>query len=160
MGNRGHKWLYGPSGPRQSACVRQLRNKRLDVQILPRRRQQWIKRILLLTGGNCHPHSRVTTESRRQLTIYRCLLITIIGSCPLDTDPPPPVPNQQSQTSDMSNVCITRHPGERPLDVSFLDASGTTVGLKQLWRLNWSTTFNTAYADSMNKWPKWMGAYQ
>jgi prepilin-type N-terminal cleavage/methylation domain-containing protein len=81
------------------------------------------------------------------------------GSDPADTDPPPPVANQQSQTADMSNVCITRHDGRNPVTMSFLDSSVNPVGLKQLWRLNWSTVFDTTYQDKLNRWPTWINQY-
>jgi prepilin-type N-terminal cleavage/methylation domain-containing protein len=79
------------------------------------------------------------------------------GSQPFDTDAPPSVANEQSASSDMSNWCITRHEGKRPLNISFLDSSVTTVGLKQLWTLNWSADFNTTIQP---RWPTWINAYQ
>jgi hypothetical protein len=82
------------------------------------------------------------------------------GSDPSDTDPPPPAPGQQSVTDDMSNFAIPRHDGNRPVNVTFLDSSVNATGLKQLWRLNWSTTFDTTYQDTVNRWPAWMNNYQ
>jgi prepilin-type N-terminal cleavage/methylation domain-containing protein len=82
------------------------------------------------------------------------------GSQPSDTDPPPSSPGQQSVTDDMSNFSIPRHEGSRPVNLTFLDSSVSATGLKQLWRLNWSTTFDTTYRDSLNSWPAWMNGYQ
>jgi prepilin-type N-terminal cleavage/methylation domain-containing protein/prepilin-type processing-associated H-X9-DG protein len=82
------------------------------------------------------------------------------GSDPSDTDPPPPAPGQQSVTDDMSNFAIPRHDGNRPVNVAFLDSSVNPTGLKQLWRLKWSTTFDTAHQDTVNNWPTWMLSYQ
>jgi prepilin-type N-terminal cleavage/methylation domain-containing protein len=82
------------------------------------------------------------------------------GSQPSDTDPPPPVPGQQSVTDDMSNFAIPRHDGNRPVNVAYLDSSVNPTGLKQLWRLNWSTDFDTTYQDQVNRWPVWMAGYQ
>jgi len=84
------------------------------------------------------------------------------GSQPLDTDVPPP---ENVQTAaEMSNWCITRHEGRRPLDISFLDSSVNPVGPKQLWTLKWSTDFNVNYQSSLNNghgaWPSWMSQYQ
>jgi prepilin-type N-terminal cleavage/methylation domain-containing protein len=62
------------------------------------------------------------------------------GSEPSVTDPP--VINNQSIADDMSNYCITRHDGRAPVVISFLDASVHSVGLRKLWGLNWSTTFD------------------
>jgi prepilin-type N-terminal cleavage/methylation domain-containing protein len=80
------------------------------------------------------------------------------GSQPLDTDQPTPQPNQQSITDDMSNYCITRHDGRSPVIISFLDSSVRPVGLKQLWGLNWSTTFDPTLQNSRT-WPAWMLSY-
>ena len=82
------------------------------------------------------------------------------GSQPSATDPPPPAPGQQSVTDDMSNFAIPRHDGGRPINVAFLDSSVAPTGLKQLWRLNWSTDFDTSYQDQVNQWPVWMRSYQ
>lgn len=82
------------------------------------------------------------------------------GSQPSDTDAPPPVANQQSQTSDISNFCITRHDGKRPLEMTFLDSSVRPVGLRELWTLNWSTDFNTGHGPGGHGFPVWMNAYQ
>jgi prepilin-type N-terminal cleavage/methylation domain-containing protein len=82
------------------------------------------------------------------------------GSDPSATDPPPPAPGQQSVTDDMSNFAIPRHDGNRPVNVAFLDSSINITGLKQMWRLNWSTSFDTTYQDKLNLWPAWMRSYQ
>jgi hypothetical protein len=81
------------------------------------------------------------------------------GSDPSDNDDPPPVANEQLQTSDMSNWCLTRHNGRNPVDMSFVDSSIIPVGLKQLWGLNWSPSFNTSYQSQLNRWPVWMDQY-
>jgi hypothetical protein len=84
------------------------------------------------------------------------------GSSPTNTDVPPTVANQQT-AYDMSNWCITRHDGRSPVTLSFVDSSVIPVGLKQLWRLKWCTTFNVSYQDSLNgghgAWPPWMNAF-
>ena len=89
------------------------------------------------------------------------------GSQPNDTDSIPStintLINSTSASSDMSDWCITRHDGRSPLNMSFLDSSVTTVGLKQLWRLNWNPCFNVSYQDSLNNghgaWPGWMNSF-
>ena len=80
------------------------------------------------------------------------------GSQPSDTDQPTPQPNEQSITDDMSNYCITRHDGRTPVVMSFLDFSVRSVGLRQLWGLNWSTTFDPTLQNS-RRWPTWILAY-
>ena len=81
------------------------------------------------------------------------------GSQPLDTDHPTQQPNEQSITDDMSNYCITRHDGKNPVVMTFLDASVRSVGLRQLWGLNWSTTFNPTLQRPSIWWPTWILAY-
>jgi prepilin-type N-terminal cleavage/methylation domain-containing protein len=89
------------------------------------------------------------------------------GSQPNATDTIPRTINtlisSTDPNSDMSDWCITRHDGRSPLNMSFLDSSVTTVGLKQLWRLNWNPCFNVSYQDSLNNghgaWPGWMNSF-
>jgi prepilin-type N-terminal cleavage/methylation domain-containing protein/prepilin-type processing-associated H-X9-DG protein len=82
------------------------------------------------------------------------------GSDASDTDPPPPSPGWQSVNDDMSNFALPRHEGGRPVNVAFVDSSVNPTGLKQLWRLNWSTDFDITYQDKQNRWPIWMRGYQ
>ena len=44
--------------------------------------------------------------------------------------------------------------------MTFVDSSVRNVGLKELYRLNWSTVFDTSYQDTVNRWPNWMSGYQ
>ena len=88
------------------------------------------------------------------------------GSQPNATDTIPSAMNSiitSTSDGDMSDWCITRHNGRSPLNMSFLDSSVTTVGLKQLWRLNWSSCFDVSYQDSLlggkGKWPGWMSSF-
>jgi prepilin-type N-terminal cleavage/methylation domain-containing protein len=80
------------------------------------------------------------------------------GSQPFDTDQATPQPNEQSISDDMSNYCITRHDGRNPVVMSFLDASVHSAGLRQLWGLNWSTTFDPRLQNA-RVWPSWILAY-
>jgi prepilin-type N-terminal cleavage/methylation domain-containing protein/prepilin-type processing-associated H-X9-DG protein len=82
------------------------------------------------------------------------------GSQPSQTDALPTGPGIQNTSSDMSDFCIPRHTGQKPLNMSFVDGSVRNVGLKELYRLNWSTTFDTTYQDKVNRWPSWMNGYQ
>ncbi len=65
-----------------------------------------------------------------------------------------------SLAAGMSNFSIPRHPGRTPVDMTFLDTSVRSVGIKQLWTLKWSRSFNTSYETSLNSWPAWMNGYQ
>ncbi|MGP8199363.1 MAG: hypothetical protein ACLQU4_07665, partial [Limisphaerales bacterium] len=74
------------------------------------------------------------------------------------SDQPTQQPNEQSINDDMSNYCITRHDGKNPVVMTFLDSSVRSVGLRQLWGLNWSTTFDPRLQNSRT-WPTWILAY-
>jgi prepilin-type N-terminal cleavage/methylation domain-containing protein len=82
------------------------------------------------------------------------------GSEPRHTDPAPPQVGDQNQSSGMTDFCIPRHGSLKPTDMVFVDGSARFVGLKELYRLNWSTVFDTTYQDRQNRWPAWMNAYQ
>lgn len=61
---------------------------------------------------------------------------------------------------DMARCCINRHAGF--VGCAFADASGRKVGLKELYVLKWSKTFNTrgpftqAGGVQDNNWPDWI----
>ena len=59
-------------------------------------------------------------------------------------------PGLQNTASDMSDFCIPRHPSNKPVDMAFADSSVRIVGLKELYRLQWSTTFDTTYQDKVD----------
>jgi prepilin-type N-terminal cleavage/methylation domain-containing protein len=84
------------------------------------------------------------------------------GSQPKDDDTPPPAPGAQVMTAngDMSNFTIPRHDSNKPLDFCFADGSVRKVGLRECWRLQWSSVFDITYQDSINRWPTWMSGYQ
>jgi prepilin-type N-terminal cleavage/methylation domain-containing protein len=84
------------------------------------------------------------------------------GSQPKDDDTPPPAPGTQVTTAngDMSNFTIPRHDSNKPLDFCFADGSARKVGLKECWRLQWSSVFDITYQDKINRWPSWMNGFQ
>jgi prepilin-type N-terminal cleavage/methylation domain-containing protein/prepilin-type processing-associated H-X9-DG protein len=82
------------------------------------------------------------------------------GSQPVQTDAPPPAAGTQITGNDMSDFCFPRHSGAKPNNMAFIDGSVRGVGLKELYRLNWNTQFDTTYQDKVNKWPIWMSSYQ
>jgi prepilin-type N-terminal cleavage/methylation domain-containing protein len=84
------------------------------------------------------------------------------GTAPMHTDTPPPRKGVQvtGANGDLSNFCIPRHSGKRPVDMSFADSSVRIVGLRELWRLKWSQAFDITYMDRLNTWPAWMREYQ
>ena len=82
------------------------------------------------------------------------------GSQPEHIDEKPPAPGTQIIGQDMTDFCIPRHAGRKPLNMTFVDASVRIVGLKELYRLKWNPTFDIAYQDQLNRWPTWMNGYQ
>lgn len=85
------------------------------------------------------------------------------GSPPTDHDMPVShrgwyIPSG-SPGSGMSNFSIPRHTSRSPLDICFADGSARFVGIKELWTLPWSRSFNVTYMGSLNTWPAWMGAF-
>jgi len=72
-------------------------------------------------------------------------------------DMPPTVSGDCGVGDEMPSFCIPRHSGRAPLDMAFIDGSVSTVGLRQLWQLPWSRTFDTTQVP--NLWPKWLKAY-
>ncbi len=84
------------------------------------------------------------------------------GSQPKQDDTPPPAPGTQVMTAngDMSDFTIPRHDSNKPLDFCFADGSVRKVGLRECWRLQWSTVFDITYQDKINRWPPWMNGFQ
>jgi len=86
---------------------------------------------------------------------------------PRATDQPPSIaggPPDSPNVNEMNRVLVDRHSGF--LNGLFCDWSVRTVGLKELWTLKWSKTFNTrgvwtkmGGADPVD-WPDWMRHYK
>jgi prepilin-type N-terminal cleavage/methylation domain-containing protein/prepilin-type processing-associated H-X9-DG protein len=61
----------------------------------------------------------------------------------------------------ISDFFVVRHAGKKPVNMTFVDGSARSVGLKEMFRFNWSSVFDTSYADSGGiRWPAWMNSYQ
>ncbi|MFC1652670.1 hypothetical protein ACFL3F_03015 [Planctomycetota bacterium] len=77
---------------------------------------------------------------------------------PNDQDLPPEYEGQPRvgvNSSEMRNFCIPRH--GNAINVLFMDWSSRQVGLKALWRLKWSQSFNTNAPSP--EWPDWMAGF-
>jgi prepilin-type N-terminal cleavage/methylation domain-containing protein len=95
--------------------------------------------------------------------------VPIFGDCmwdgcsPKETDAPPSAPNVESADQGLSDFCVLRQPeSKKPEDFAFADCSVRETGIKELWTLKWSPTFNTAYAAAQPQarfWPAWMRSY-
>jgi prepilin-type N-terminal cleavage/methylation domain-containing protein/prepilin-type processing-associated H-X9-DG protein len=79
------------------------------------------------------------------------------GSNPAPTDMPPTTPGTCPVDAAMPSFCIPRHSGRSPLNMSFIDGSVNTVGLRQLWQLPWSVTFDPTQGPVL--WPVWLKSY-
>ena len=76
------------------------------------------------------------------------------GGHPYNTDAPYPDPpeGRADYLHGMNRFCLDRHNGY--VNSAFLDFSVRRVGLKQMWKLKWSTNFDTSgYSGT---WPEWM----
>jgi prepilin-type N-terminal cleavage/methylation domain-containing protein/prepilin-type processing-associated H-X9-DG protein len=86
---------------------------------------------------------------------------------PRSTDQPPTIaggPGDTPNTNEMNRVLVDRHNGA--LGMLFCDWSVRPVGLKELWTVKWSKTFNTrgpwtkAGGVQGADWPEWMRHYK
>ena len=68
--------------------------------------------------------------------------------------------NQQIMDPGITDFCITRHDGRRPVVMTFLDSSVRSVGLKELWTLNWSPAYNPSAGPPGHGFPTWLNPYQ
>ena len=79
------------------------------------------------------------------------------GSNPVPTDPPPTYSGQCNVGARLPSFCIPRHTGRKPLNMAFIDGSVNYVGLRELWQLPWSKTFDPS--QETFPWPKWLNTY-
>jgi len=80
------------------------------------------------------------------------------GSNPHPNDPPPNFSGACAVGATMASFCIPRHTSKSPLDMAFIDDSVRNTGLKELWTLPWSKTFDPT--TETFPWPKWLNGYQ
>lgn len=73
-------------------------------------------------------------------------------------DMAPTAPGNCGVGDELPSFSIPRHSGINPLDMAFIDGSASSIGLRQLWTLPWSQTFNTAVGLTPPV-PAWMKAY-
>ena len=81
---------------------------------------------------------------------------------PMPTDSPPQIDGDRS--NQMQYACVNRHVGY--INGLFLDFSIRKIGLKELWTLRWSKTFDTAGVWTLaggvrrEDWPLWMQNFE
>ncbi len=86
------------------------------------------------------------------------------GTDPHETDTFPPSPGLQatppnSDPANMSNYDIPRHSGKKPINMTFIDGSVNIVGIREIWTLPWSITYDTTFFGTRII-PGWMKSYQ
>jgi prepilin-type N-terminal cleavage/methylation domain-containing protein/prepilin-type processing-associated H-X9-DG protein len=72
-------------------------------------------------------------------------------------DQPPIKAGDCAVMAAMQSFCIPRHSGRSPLNMCFIDGSVSQVGLRQLWQLPWSRTYDPSKGPTL--WPLWLKAY-
>jgi len=72
-------------------------------------------------------------------------------------DQAPIHPGDCAVDAEMPSFCVVRHSGRKPSDMVFVDGSARPVGLKELWTLPWSQTYDPTQAPKL--WPTWMNSY-
>jgi prepilin-type N-terminal cleavage/methylation domain-containing protein/prepilin-type processing-associated H-X9-DG protein len=72
-------------------------------------------------------------------------------------DAPPTAPGTCNVGDEMPSFCIPRHSGRSPLNMAYIDGSVRPTGLRQLWNLPWSQTFNVN--QGLTLVPLWLKAY-
>lgn len=83
---------------------------------------------------------------------------------PLETHAPASVEFAAWSGNNMARCCINRHDGF--VGCSFMDFSARKVGLKELWTLKWSRTFNTSGPYTLaggvqsSDWPDWIRPFK
>jgi prepilin-type N-terminal cleavage/methylation domain-containing protein len=72
-------------------------------------------------------------------------------------DNPPTAPGSVNVGDEMASFCIPRHAGRNPINMACVDGSVHQMGLRQLWTLHWSRTFDTT--KGLTLVPVWLKAY-
>lgn len=80
------------------------------------------------------------------------------GSNPVPTDAPPNHSGECDVGARLPSFCIPRHTGKTPLNMAFIDGSVRNAGLRELWQMPWSKTFDPS--QETFPWPKWLNGYQ
>ena len=80
-----------------------------------------------------------------------------LGSSGAARNQPPIAPGTVNVGDEMPSFCIPRHGGRNPINMTFIDGSVSQVGLRQLWTLPWSKTFNVNQGITLV--PSWLKAY-
>ena len=137
------------------------------------------KRELCSYGFNCwlyDPPAGVTEIQNRPSVLHwrKWTNVTSPGQVPLMVDAmwrgggpmyrttntnkiePPAVRDEWNGAGrEMKHFCIDRH--NEQVNMVFMDLSADSVHLKDLWRLKWHRTFNTAgYIENGGSWDPWM----
>src|SRR6185312_6445899 len=72
-------------------------------------------------------------------------------------DQPPTASGNCNVGDEMGSFCIPRHQSRSPLNMANIDGSVGQMGLRQLWNLPWSRTFDVNKGITLT--PTWLKAY-
>lgn len=106
-----------------------------------------------------------TTDTRNACRVPVIVDSTYPQILPLrPDDPPPPADSIPTQKGLWGECCINRHEGG--INGLFMDWSVRKIGLKELWTLKWSKTWDTAGKWTKaggvqpEDWPEWMRGFK
>jgi prepilin-type N-terminal cleavage/methylation domain-containing protein/prepilin-type processing-associated H-X9-DG protein len=109
------------------------------------------------TMGQDGYYRKVTASAAGELTRAPVFGDSLFdGTTPLPDDQPPTQKGWQSSDG-LPEFTLARHPGRYPVNISFLDCSVRSVGLKECWTLKWSRDWVTA--NPLPRWPLWMSGF-
>ncbi len=69
----------------------------------------------------------------------------------------PAHPGDCNVGDEMPTFCIPRHTGRSPVNMTYIDGSVANTGLRQLWQLPWSKTYDPTHAPCLV--PAWLKSY-
>jgi len=79
------------------------------------------------------------------------------GSNPVPTDPAAAYKGECAVGATFQSFSIPRHSGRNPVDMTFVDGSVSSMGLRQLWVLPWSKTYDPTQVSPLV--PLWLKSY-
>jgi prepilin-type processing-associated H-X9-DG protein len=128
----------------------------------------WIYYQASSTGQNAYFWKNANVKNPNEIPVL--LDSYSFGGRARHDDPPPEfdgdVINAARDGYFTKQFCINRHNGS--VNAVFMDFSARPVGLKELWTLRWSRTYNTCYKYTMcgnngkpsTKFPDWMKGFK
>ena len=118
---------------------------------------------LVGSGGNMPPPAanywRKMGDLRNADTIPLFADCMWDGTAPFPTDTPPTKRGKMyplgTANENMASFCLPRHLGQIPVNMVFMDTSARSVGLQELWGMQWYKDWKAPSIPSYG-WPAWM----